>query len=287
MSDPCVALKNALQTVFLLEPKRNDRYIFPAIQQLQQALKEYRPNKRNTFIDLIKAVREALPYIEKWHIDFTTIKKPVDALAKTHQSRIDWDKYLLHTNTSPKFQFSALNHTRHNVELIPWLNAKSGATLTERDNPSSRVKMLLEYKEHFGFSQKLSAHLKKDPDFLFRLIMHSEKNFTKIASTRLILYLTDQQLAKAIIKHSPNLMSEHRNPMQQIESLIHKLNEILSNGRSVSTLLRNTEAKFILGSSVHFQIYLSHTEEKTTFKTKLYPPSMQEEEDGRLKPDFY
>lgn len=82
--------------------------------------------------------------------------------------------------------------------------------------------------------------------------MKSESDFIKIANTRLILYLTDEQIASAIIKYLPNLLPEHPDTFMQVEQLVDKVNEILSNGRSISTLLRNTEAKSILEHSDFF-----------------------------------
>ena len=45
--------------------------------------------------------------------------------------------------------------------------------------------------------------------------------------------------------------------MNHVEQLITKLNEILSSGRSIETLLRNSEAKDILDQSIYFQIVQS------------------------------
>ncbi len=53
------------------------------------------------------------------------------------------------------------------------------------------------------------------------------------------------------------MIHKRKEPFEQIEQLIHTLNEILSNGRSVSTLLRNADAKLILENSPLFQMYLS------------------------------
>lgn len=140
---------------------------------------------------------------------------------------------------------------------------------------------LVDNRDRLGFSQKLSNHLKKDPDFLYNIILRSERNFIKISQTRLILYLTDEQLARAIIKHIPVLMHKRKEPFEQIEQLIHTLNEILSNGRSVSTLLRNTDAKTILENSTLFQMYLSE-EYKNRHQHPNKDPDLQTKES--LKP---
>ena len=87
--------------------------------------------------------------------------------------------------------------------------------------------------------------------------MRSERNFAKISHTRLCLYLTDTQLAFAIVKHCSKFVGDIENPHMQVEDLVHKLNAILSHGRSISTLLRNSDAKTILENSTFFQIYQS------------------------------
>jgi hypothetical protein len=283
MSNPFSALKAALRSVFHLESMRNGKYIYPEVQQLKMCLDNFQPNKQK-FIELLKALRASLPYIEKWHVDFNSIRVPLDSLAiKLQMHKIDWDRFLSHSNTSLKFQFSALNHKYKELELLPWLATKSGLAGTS-NNLDMQIRVLLEYRDHFGFSQKLSAQLKKDPDFLFRLIMSSEKNFTEIAHTRLILYLTDKQLAEAILKYIPRFVQHNANPITQATKLVDKLNEILSNGRSVSTLLRNAQAKFILDSSELLQIYQNGPDLKVPSVTATNPPSSLEE--GGLKPAF-
>lgn len=257
MEDPFSALLCSLQIVFHLEAMRNDRYTYPAVQQLRDSCDCYDPHSKNSFIELLKALREALPHIEKWHADFKMIRQAMDALAKIHRlPRIEWDKVLAHPKVSPKFQFSALNHSLSETDLLAWLTSKTGKPFAQLDH-HKLTQALVDHKNRHGMSQKLSNHLKKDPDFLFILIMKSEKNFIKIVQTRLILYLTDQQIAKALLQHVPIFVNKRKEPFAQVESLIHKINDLLSNGRSVSTLLRNSEAKTILDNSPFFQIYQS------------------------------
>ncbi|MGC1182634.1 hypothetical protein [Legionella sp.] len=278
MRDPFSALKSALQSVFNLESMRNGKYIYP-VQQLKESLDNFRPNNEKDFQEIIKALKASVPYIEKWRLDFNTIRTPIDSLAKNlNLPSINWNSFLHHSNASAKFQFKALNDKYRETELLTWLAAKSGAS-GKRNNVSTQVRMLLEYREHLGFSQKLNTHLKKDPDFLFQLIMESTKNFKQIAHTRLVLYLTDRQLAEAIIKHIPSLVQEHTDPSVQTINLINKLNQILSHGRSISTLLRNSEAKFILDGSEFLQMY-----QKSGMGTS--PSLSSSSEDESLKPVF-
>lgn len=281
MDDPFSILLKSLQSVFHLEAMRNGKYTFPAVQHLKEATEHYDPKAKNTFIELLRSIREALPYIEKWRINFNVIRKSMDALAKLHHMpTIDWNQMLSHPKVSPRFQFSALNHSHDEHDLTSWLSYKTGKSFAQLDH-TELTQTLLDNRDRHGFSQKLSGHLKKDPDFLHNLIMQSERNFIKISQTRLILYLTDEQLAKAIIKHIPVLVHKRKEPFEQVEQLIHTLNEILSNGRSVSTLLRNAEAKPILEYSKFFQMYLSE-EYKNRHQHRTHNSTTQENES--LKP---
>ncbi|CAM2855428.1 hypothetical protein [Legionella worsleiensis] len=257
MEDPSSALLDSLQSVFHLEAMRNGRYCYPAVQQLKEATERYNPKLKNSFIRLLSAIKEALPHFEKWRIDFDSIRTSMDAMAKRHDlPPIDWNKVVSHPKVSSKFQFSALNHSRKDDNLLLWLKAKTGKSHTELDHHELTQAMLDNSNRH-GFSQKLNAHLKRQPDFLFNLTMLSEKNFIRIVQSRLILYLTDEQLAKAIIHHSTHMVNKNNDPFKQVELFINKLNDLLSNGRSISTLLRNGSAKPILDDSALFQIYQS------------------------------
>lgn len=279
MDDPFSALNKALELLFEIEQKRHGDFVFPEIRALKKAIETYHPEKKTTFKALVKALGGALPHFEKWGLDFDLIKNATNSLAKEHQMpAVNWDKFLSHPKVSPKFQFTFSN-AQQEIELIPWLTDKARAAFTQHKS-SVQVRMLIDYQEHLGFSQKLSTHLEKDPGFLSRLIMESENNFIKISNTRLILYLTDEQIAEAIIRHLPKLLQDHQNPLMQVEQLVDKLNGILSNGRSISTLLRNAEAKSVLDNSEFFQIYQSEA-----YKNRLeQSPSASEEED--FKPGF-
>ncbi|KGP63123.1 hypothetical protein EP47_07635 [Legionella norrlandica] len=282
MDDPFAVLLKSLQSVFHLETMRSGKYTFPAVQHLKEATENYDPRAKNTFIELLRAIREALPNIEKWRINFDIIRKSMDALAKQHHMpTIDWNQVLSHPRVSPRFQFSALNHSQQE-DLIPWLSSKTGKSLGQMDQ-TELTQVLVDNRDRYGFSQKLSHHLKKDPEFLFNLIIRSERNFIKICRTRLILYLTDSQIAKAIIKHTPTLIHRRKESLEQVEQLIHTLNDILSNGRSISTLLRNAEAKPILERSPIFHAYLSE-EYKNRHQYSVNSKTIPEQENESLKP---
>lgn len=261
MDDPFSTLQKNLESVFHLVPMRNGKYAYPEIQQLKDAIENYQTHERTTFIALVKAFGATLPHLEKLQINFEPVKNSIkhaknsiDTLAKLHQMPvIYWDKFLTQPKVSSRL-FNALNTTQQEQELIPWLNTISGELFTKL-NPTEQAQILVDNREELGFNIKLSAHLKKDPQFLSRLIMQSESNFIKITNTRLSLYLTDKQIAKAIINYLPNLLHEQEDPLKQVEQLVDRLNGILSNGRSISTLLRNVEAKEILDGSDFFRIY--------------------------------
>jgi hypothetical protein len=130
---------------------------------------------------------------------------------------------------------------------------------------------LIHFKDRRGFSHRLKVHLKKEPHFLYDLMIHSLENFEKISKTVLICQLTDIQLAKAIVKHAPQLVDKQKEPFEQVEQVINILNNILSHGRSVSTVLRTAGTVPILMKSELFQIALSNEykewQEKPTVTT--------------------
>lgn len=272
MIDPFATLKEALKPILM----RNSKDIYREITVLQIALDNFKTNNKKSFLELLKAVRATATcnYIEKWRIDFNTIRAPLDALNQSLDlPEINWDVLLSKPKASPKFQFGALHHQSPDSDLLPWLDEKADP------HDTTLIKKLMTVKGEPGFSQKLSAHLETDPEFLFTLIMKSEENFTEIVRTRLVLFLTDRQLAKAIIKHLPRFVQSNQDPLVQSTQLVEKLNENLSNGRSVSTLLRNAEAKLILASSEYLQILTN----KASEETEVTPPTSAAEEGG-IKP---
>ncbi len=257
MKAPFSALIKSLQSVFHLEVMRNGKYIYPAVQQLRETMEHYNPQVKNTFMHLQRAIKEAMPYIQKRRVNLDTIKIAMDELAVIHHAPpIDWSSVRTHSKVSSRFQFGTPHNTSKDTDLVAWITNKTGKYFFQLE-PSEVTQALIDNKNKYGFSQILSTYLKRNPDFLFHLIMDSEKNFIKICHSRLILYLTDQQIAKSIIKHIASFVHKKTNPFEQVKQLVHTLNDILSNGRSISTLLRNAEAKPILFNSIFFQLYQS------------------------------
>lgn len=262
MKAPFSALIKSLQSVFHLEVMRNGKYIYPAVQQLREAMEHYNPKANNTFLFLQKAIKEAFPYIQKRRINLDTIKIAMDELTVIHHAPpIDWLSVKTPSKASSRFQFSALNHRMTDIDLVTWIENRTGKDFSAL-GPSELTQTLIDNKNELGFSQRLSAYLKEKPTFLFDLIKDSKKNFIKICHSRLILYLTDQQIAESIIEHITHFVYKKSDPFVQVEQLVHTLNDILSNGRSISTLLRNAEAKPILSNSIFFQLYQSESYSK-------------------------
>ncbi|MCW8444688.1 hypothetical protein OQJ05_11570 [Fluoribacter gormanii] len=269
MDDPFSALIEAIKSVFHLIPMRNGKYTYPEIQRLKEAIEHYQPDEKKTFVELVKALGATLHHLDKWRINFEPIQSSIDSLAAQHKMpAINWDKYLAHPKISHRFQFM---DAQQDVEFVPWLNSMYEKIYARQE--SSLHTKLIAHRDQLGFSQRLISHLQKDPEFLLRLIMESKEKFIQISGTRLIFYLTDEQIAKAIIKYLPDLLQDHPNPLVQVEQLVDRLNGILSNGRSISTLLRNSEAKAILDGSEIFQIYQSEE-----YKNRQEQPAFEENE---------
>ena len=207
MKDPFTHVHQSLHSLFRLEIIRHGKYTYSEVQQLKETTDKYLVNpSRNNFIALKKAVRESLPYIEKWQLDFEPIKESFDKEAQAHgMSPINWPKMLSLSKASPRFQFIALNHSNREDDLLLWLAAKSEEPEGSQLSPSKLTQLLVNNQHEHGLRKMLGQHLRKDPHFLFDLIMKSESNFSKIASTLLSLYLTDEQLATAIIQHIPSI----------------------------------------------------------------------------------
>lgn len=257
MDDPFARLLLNLQAVFNSVAIRNDKFTITPIQHLKEAVDNYNPQKESSFYNLIKALGSSMPYIQKSRVNINELINCMNQIAKSHNiTHSEWhiilDRYKSH---SPRFQFGLPPNEEQS--LISWLSKNTGKPFN-RLNHFEKTQMLVDYGEYPGFSSKLSAYLNKHPDFLLNLIMESEINFNKIANTRLSLYLTDKQIAETIIKHLPKMSASQNPNLDQVEQLILKIDNMLSSGRSVKTLLRNADAKEVLDNSVYFQIYQSN-----------------------------
>lgn len=260
MKDPFVSLQEALKPLFSLEVYRNEKYVFPAVHALYEAIEQFNPQKKKTFFNLLRALTEAQPYLVKWRIDLKEVIKCMDSLAYTQSlPTINWKIVFATYPYVHFFQFSVHHRpqAKDKLDLLSWLSKNIGKPYNEL-NHFAQAQVLLEHRSQPGFSSKLTAQLKKDPDFLFELILSSERNFMKIVDSRLCLYLTDEQIAKAIKKHAHKWINPHIGREAQIEQLTHKVNSVLSHGRSMNTLLRNAKAKVIIESSTVYQTEVTH-----------------------------
>lgn len=274
MSNPFLALQDALRPVFKMA-LRNGKSNYPKIQQLKSAVDAFNPNDTETFIKLYHALCGSLSHIAQWRLDFVSIRNSMDKLALSlNMPKINWDRMVSKSNTPSFFPHCAFQGKNCNKDLLTWLAEHSGTNVATADI-ETQIRILLQYSENLGFSTKLNEHLTKHPNFLFTLIAKSEKHFTQIANSRLVLYLTDEQLAHAIIRFLPRLLKQHANRMHQTDNIVEKINKMLSNGRSVSTILRNTQAKFILEESELWQAHQKPNEITLNPLAAGNPPSPQ------------
>ena len=270
VGDSFDVLKKVLLPLFNCEAKRQDKYVFAPIRQLKKALDHYHPEQDSTFKFLVDAIIASMPYIEKWHLNFEDIQSCMDALAQNHAIQpINWKFVLAKSKDSPRFQFGRV---LSDEDLIPWLESKMGKSFQSLES-REKTQILTQYLDNSGFSKKLSAYIDKNPNFLFQLMMDSGQNFMQIAGNRLNLYVTDKQMAMAILKHYPGWAAEHRDEFKNVEHLESKLNDLLSNGRSIATILRSAEAKSILDAAEIFQHYQSDNY-KNRYQEVAKPPSL-------------
>lgn len=275
MTDPFSKLLASLQSLFQWEAMRNHKYTNPLVQQLKEATDKYDPHSPKTFINLLEAIQMCSPRMKIWQVNLDTVKKCMDALAKLHHLPNPAAPSL--PTEDSRFPFNKPNPLSE-MSFTAWLSKRAGKPYQQIPHQELAQLLVNEINNHDrpGFSKKLAEHLQKYPDFLAQLIMESKKNFIKICNSRLILHLNDQQIARAIVQHIPALVQKKYDPFAQVDQLMHTLNNILSNGCSVATLLRNSKAKPILYNSVFFQIY-----ESDSYKYR----DIQAQHDPALKSD--
>ncbi|MBA2649493.1 MAG: hypothetical protein H0U75_07870 [Legionella sp.] len=244
-------LLKSLKSVFELEAFRHDKYVFAPIQTLKNALERFDPEDPKSYASLLKALVASRPFIEKWRLSFDEIMLCMDEIAKSlGLPSNDWDVILKSQKHHHRFKFSP----NTDEAFLPWLKSQGIHGFLEKTF-DEQTKILLEFVENCGFSKKFTDYLKKKPTFLSDLLFSSDQNFIKISASRLNLYLTDSQLATAILFHAPKLLMEDGKYFIQKDKFMSKFNEILSNGRSVSTLLRCETAKEVLEASERFKHY--------------------------------
>lgn len=254
--EPFKALEECLQTAFLIDPERKAGYTIQEIQRLKQATDTYQPDSVAHFNALRSALLEAIPYLKRTHIHFETLKKSMNDLAsKLKIDPIDWQREMHTRNIASRLSKTPIDPSSVPGTFPDWVHSmmeKPFDALSESD--------ILQIMEEQVFYQKLKEHLSQHPDFLFDTMMASKEVFAAVIQTRLILYITDPQLAQSIIKHAPSFfINLHPEKPEQVDVHIHKINSRLSCGRSVSTLLRNADAKAILDGFRLFDLYQQNT----------------------------
>lgn len=252
MPDPLLSLtdklSDLLKPLFLIANTREiegqEQYTDASIEALQAALDNYKIKPSDDlFIQLNASIKTACSRVQSPLIQYVKIIELMEELSQHH--KID--------TIGLGDMKSALN-SQAPPSLKEWLqNAES---------VEDRARKLVEYQDTFGFSQiqsrhtdVLSAYLQKHPDFLADLITASKTSFILIAGSPISIRITDTQIAQAILAHQPTLSNDEQENYRRVNNYINHLNNaILSNGRSVSTLMRNKDAKALLDTSKIFQI---------------------------------
>jgi hypothetical protein len=255
MHDPSISsLVQSLNVIFRSEQLRKGRYTYKEVQQLKEAAENYQSHpSKNNFIHLRSAVKNAFNYVQKWHVDLNILKEALEQLSTAHGVSFDWQ--YMHVSVKTALRFDSNNSAFTQLhDLTYWLTLKCGRAYNKLGS-EEQTRLLVKYSDYPGFSKLLIAHLNKNPSFIFDLSMTSADNFRRIVQTRLVLFLTDVQLANALVTFIPDFVQRRRDPYEQVTLLIEHLNEILSNGRSIPSLLRNAEAKEILDTNIFIQLY--------------------------------
>ncbi len=277
MKDPHPSLLDTLNTLFQLQPTRNGTYSYPEVRALKKSFDTYinTPSEHN-FLYLQKNILRtlnirALSNIQEQKL-FLQLKKSLDKERQYYDlPAIDWTQLTYYSVATVQFQ--TFHHSEKNNDLIQWLSAKNKKTY-EQLSIVEQIQLLIENQEERGFKTKLKEYLNENTHFLLNFILHSNECFKQITSSVLILYLTDEQLATAIINHLPAAPIASN----EIELQIDKINESLSYGRSVSTLLRCANAKRILDTRSLFQRYQNkdYEQDNVFMQTLLYPETEPE-----------
>lgn len=195
--DPLGDLCDSLAYLFELQKsKRSGEYINPLVQNLKEALDEYKSDSPSSLQALTVALKNALPIIDNYG-DTHTVKEKMDVLAGTKGKTISW--YTASRPAySPKFQYAADN-LRTEGDFISWLSLRSGQDFAQLE-AEQQVQILTERSET-NFKTKLGVYLRSNPEFLANLAMKSPKLFKKLLNSPLGSQLEKHQVDKAIDYH--------------------------------------------------------------------------------------
>lgn len=251
MKDPFAELGDTLQTLFRTAVIRNGKYAIHPIQELKDALDQYKPPTHERFIALVKALAHCTPYMnKKFHVLNHALHSTSELAKELNIPQSQWLQVMKEENRSSRF--APTPRPPDEKTLIPWLSHLTGQHFNSLSH-SEKTQVLAEHSHKKGFSNKLNEYLKKNPDFLYKLTLESEKNFQKIVGSLLNLYLTDVQLAQGIIAHLPKLQEGATDQ----EQFFKKMDGMMKNGRSMLSLLRNSDAQALLEPKMNFDEPLS------------------------------
>lgn len=275
--DPLGELEDSLAYMFELQTKNTGGYIEPSVNKLRMALDSYQKNSTsNSLKNLVTAIKNAFPVIEKYSIDSFNVRQKIEALAGTQGESINWytSKEL---NRYPFFQPSK-SVKDSKSDFITWLSTRTGKDFNSL-SAEEQVEMLIDEKSDKDFTVKLKLHLHAKPDFLANLAMESPEAFIKLMSSSLGFQLEKYQIAKAIHHHGKTIIDESlkldksSEPIEKVMQLVDYLNEQLFSLHSIEKLLEDPKAKAILDKSELFQLYQSEEyKERQDDDVSVAPP---------------
>lgn len=247
MTDPYARLTILLDAFFNSVAQRNGKYLIEPIQKLKDEMGSYNPKSKHSFFSLIDAFGACAPYFAQRKGSLNDLLSTLNQLARVHGVQYQELKAVF---VELKIH-DAKPSIAQEKPLMPWLSETTGRPFN-RLNHKEQTDILVKECQQAGFSQKLSQHLEKNPEFLMNLINKSQKNFQKIAGSRLNLYLTDKQMAEAIVMYLPKYCEGMDASKPDVGVISAKIDALLSNGRSINALLRNSDARSVLEQSPWF-----------------------------------
>lgn len=252
MKDPLEELEESLAYMFELQTQKTGKYIDPAVQQLKNTIEKYKNNPSFSLQKLIRAMKLAIPVIERY-VDLYTVKRKMEVLAESQGIEVFWEMPVIR-KTYPQFQFGDVN-VAIKSDFISWLSSRSGMDFTNLES-HEQVQVLISASSDNEFDTKLTQHLADNPDFILNMIMKSSQIFLEVIDSSIGFQLENQQIAKAICHHHFNLINDKVDTHQQIEEYIDFLNESLAKvGCSIEKLLEDPLSKTELDKLGIFELY--------------------------------
>lgn len=241
MKDLLEELEESLKYMFELQTKKTGQYINLAVQNLRNALDNYKDGPSISLQELIIAMKLALPNIEKY-TDVYQVMNKMDSLAAAKGETIIWET--IGPSVSEKNGF------------ISWLSTRTGTDFASLDN-AMKANILVAERAESEFMTKLAQYLCKNPEFLVDIVLVSPETFMQIMGTRIGFQLENKQLARVIYHHMERINDKAANSSKQVEQFLRLLDEELSKtGHSIEKLLIDPDAKAELEKSGMFSTVL-------------------------------